>query len=106
VNGNSTKPAPWSPRYARFAEQELRAMFTDSFGPLVEPFPDWPGLWHDTCSTAASYIRAVDPVRLRYEGAAQVYKMIAPVGSRIKPTKPAGESVSTGIAIKFPEWVR
>jgi hypothetical protein len=79
-------------------------MFTDSFGPLVEPFPDWPGLWHRTCSTAASYIRAVDPTRLRYEGASQVYKMIAPTGGFIEPGKPT--VVVSGQSIRFPEWVQ
>lgn len=33
-----------------------------SHGPLVEPFPNKPGLWHRR-SAAANFIRAVDLVR-------------------------------------------
>jgi hypothetical protein len=90
--------------------EELHRMFGGtSYGPLVEPFPNWPGLWHRR-SAAADYIRAVDRVRDGMVGDIRALIPMArqvPHGGRIQPPSlPVIPVQRSPLAVEFPEWVR
>jgi hypothetical protein len=92
--------------YPPISDAELRATFTDSFGPLVAPFPTWPGLWHQGQSPVAAFMRAAELVRLGGNGT-QLAKMAPalPSGGFIQPPRPVEPPVAPA-TVRFPEWVR
>jgi hypothetical protein len=87
----------------RFTDDELRAIFPDSFGPLVEPFPAWPGLWHQKQSIVSLYIRAAEYARMGADIHMATMALGLPHGHFIKP--PPKRERQRGERIQFPGWV-
>jgi hypothetical protein len=78
-------------------------------GPLVAPFPNWPGLWHRSTSPVAAFMRAAELVRLGGDGA-QLARMAPelPTGGFIQPPRPVvpPRPPVMPATVRFPEWVR
>jgi len=95
------------PPQPRFTEDELRAIFADSCGPLVDPFPRWPGLWHQSQSTASIYIRASEHRRLGADIPLATMATYLRRGGYINhPTPEIPQQQRAAMPVEFPKWVR
>jgi hypothetical protein len=97
-----------SPRYQRFTDQELREIFTDSSGPLVEPFPRSPEKW-PAREVALQLIRLRDVMR---DGFRYGFQFPADAHLRVRQLEQryaevaARRLVPRQQSLEFPEWVQ
>lgn len=93
-------PMPTERTYSAITEADLRAAFTDSFGPLVAPIPRSPRTWPPYLA-AVEYIRIRDVLREK-RGAG----MVAEIGNHLAMLEREISDEPTTKAPDFDAWAR